>query len=323
MSHKGMKISLVGVLLMIAVHGLATSRVAAQTPLISSVVVTQYPRYSSREGSDCTTGGTPFAVRVHVEGQANQPITLGIGLASATCTYDAKPVNPAWIPPAAENHRFPRFTIGSDGTLDAWIYGRRDTTGTVGNLMRVIAFPCNADYTNCTATIGPHVQSSPVTVTRMDMTPTTGDGGWLEESGGDRLGNTIVAVKNSGGTLIGMYRTENNSVEEGYSYGSGGYKVAVPACTNCNYSIETWSASNPGTPLGNVNVMGTTCSVNDIAAGATVSLDNPVCSNPTAITLISFSARGQPEGKTILLAVTLVLVTLATMFLQRRLVLEN
>ena len=62
-----------------------------------------------------------------------------------------------------------------------------------------------------------------------------------------------VVVKDSGGTIVGLYATEDNGVAEGYNPGDTGYyKIAVPA--GSDYTAEVWDANNaligsPSTPF--------------------------------------------------------------------------
>ena len=290
---------------------------------ITSVQIVYYPNTIAADAGNpnCTTGGgTPFAAYVTVNGNSGDKATVQLLQTGAgICVWN--PTSATWISYAAPSTTYPRVTIGTGGSASLWIVGRAITSSGGSNLF-VRAYPCNSAFSDCSSvpapTQGPPVDSPTVSTTMRNM---TSSGGWLEESGGDRLGNTILVVKNQGGTIIGLYRTENNSVIEGYTYGSGGYKVAVPHCATCNYTIETWNASNPGVPLGNVNVLGTTCSVNDIAAGTLVNLDSPVCNDPTAITLVSFSATS-PTGKAALLALLLFASALVAVLIRRRAVLR-
>jgi len=283
---------------------------------ITGIEITYYPLYIPvNADSSCTSDvGTPFTMRIRVSGTPGQNIILltaipGIPVASSTCTWS--PTAEAWLSNRNLSWgNFPRATIGAGGTVDAWIF-TKIIAGTPGLQIRATARPCTAGWSICFGTGSLDTQ---VVVTLMDM---TSSGGWLEESGGERLGNTVVAIKDLLGNLVGLYRAENNSADEGYTYGSGGYKVAVPDCTTCNYTIETWHANDPGVPLGNVNVMGTTCSVNDIPAGTTVNLDPPQCGVPTAIRLVSFSATSHP-GKTALLALLPLASSLVVYSLHRR-----
>jgi hypothetical protein len=110
-------------------------------------------------------------------------------------------------------------------------------------------------------------------------------GGWVEESTGTARAGRAVAVK-SGTNIYGLYVAEDNSVNEGYS-GTGYYKIAVPTCTNCGYSIETWDFNSPGVAIGQVNTMPDANGNNTVSAGATTSL---TFSKPTAITLSSLTA---------------------------------
>ncbi len=124
----------------------------------------------------------------------------------------------------------------------------------------------------------------------------TSSGGWLEETNGFSRAGKAYAVK-SGATLVGLYVSEDNGVNEGYPAAlaaaapmAAGYsKVAVPACTTCGYTIESWNLAAPGTSVGQVNTMGDGACPNDVSAGAVTSLDT--CTAPTAITLRTLTAR--------------------------------
>ena len=305
MNRKWMMVLLAFTLTVALWGGLPAQRVSAA---ITGVTINYYPRYIPINAPvPCTDpGGTPWAVQVTVTGDPGQNFTLQVAQEGGYfCMWS--PLSSSWVFYAEPAQYYPRFTIGAGGTTNAWIYARAQSNS-AGEVLKAYAHPCNADFTVCDNPI----ESPQVTgITNMNM---SSSGGWLEESGGDRLGNTVVAVKNSLGNVVGLYRAENNSIEEGHNYDSGGYKIAVPHCTTCNYTIETWHASNPGVPLGNVNVMGTTCSVNDIPAGTVVNLDYPVCSQPTAIRLVSFSATAS-NGKTALLALFLLASMLVVILL--------
>ncbi|MGC9090052.1 MAG: CehA/McbA family metallohydrolase, partial [Caldisericia bacterium] len=113
--------------------------------------------------------------------------------------------------------------------------------------------------------------SSSKEVTPLNMTSSGSGtlGGWIEgyaNLDGNPAQNKIVVVKNSSGTIIGTYITEDNEVNEGYSGGAGYFKVAVPAGTGCDYSVELWDpTTNSLYPNGSIN------NVCAPSAGSTVS----------------------------------------------------
>ncbi|MBK8985132.1 MAG: hypothetical protein IPM39_03475 [Chloroflexi bacterium] len=168
---------------------------------------------------------------------------------------------------------------GTNCSLSRWAYLRASNTVPVGasNIrlrIRVVGAgtPSPADLT------GP---------TFLDMTTT---GGWIEESIGTSRDGRAVAVY-VGSNLIGLYVAEDNGVTDGYPNTPGYYRVAVPSCEECNYTIETWELGNPGTAVGQINTMGINGCPNSIGVGVVQSLNS--CNTPTAVSLQSFSANGQ------------------------------
>ncbi|HZY42007.1 MAG TPA: Ig-like domain-containing protein, partial [Anaerolineae bacterium] len=121
---------------------------------------------------------------------------------------------------------------------------------------------------------------------------TTAGGGWISghayQSGAFAPGAPVI-VRN-GSTIVGVYATEDNAVNEGYTSGDTGYyKVAVPV--GSNYTAEVWDSNNviTGTATGGVNVAAgaTTANVDinvpDVTPPA-VSATTPV-SNATGVSL--------------------------------------
>jgi len=270
---------------------------------ITSVTIVYWPSHIPMDASNpCDTGGgTAYGVYVTVTGDPNENFTLSTAVGSTGCTWDA--VNGAWRTEIATWDLYPRYNTGPTGTVSMWVYGRV-YAGTSSSLLRISAYPCNADWSLCFAPT-----FSTKTITKMDMTT---QGGWLVETGeAGRQGRTIV-VRN-GATINGIYIAEDNGINEGYAYAAGGYKVSVPACANCGYTIETWLPSAPGTAEGGINTMGANGCPSDIVAGAISSLDT--CNSPTAILLESFAGTSQ-GGVT-----TLILVSLALAFVMGGLIL--
>jgi hypothetical protein len=190
-----------------------------------------------------------------------------------------------------------------------WLYGRAISTATTPLTIR--ARVCDATFSTCPT---PNVDSASYTVTMMNM---SSSGGWLEESTGtSRAGRAVAVFDNNvldSGNLVGLYVTEPNGVNDGYSNDPGYYRVAVPDCTDCNYRIETWELNNPGTPVGQSNIMGTNGCPNNVAAGTVQSLND--CNIPTAVTLSTFSANASLP---LLLLVVVGLLVGGTALLGRR-----
>ena len=186
-------------------------------------------------------------------------------------TYGWLTDNGAWA-------SFPSITTDGAGSWSGWAYG---------------AVPIAAANTwlegriNCGGTN--HSTSARVQVTLLNMSST---GGWLEESNGTSRAGRAVVVR-TGSTIIGMYAVENNNVNEGYPSTPGYFRVAVPACTTCGYTIETWDLASPGTAVGTINTMGTNSCPDAITVASITSLNS--CAVPTSITLKSISANTTPE----------------------------
>jgi phosphatidylserine/phosphatidylglycerophosphate/cardiolipin synthase-like enzyme len=110
----------------------------------------------------------------------------------------------------------PVVTIDGSGNWSGWIYVKHnDALGAAPNLR---AAKVGTTSTNLT--------SAPLSFLVMTMT-TGGNGGWLIRSSSPAVNKPIAAF--AGGKVVGAYRTEDNGIAEGYGYGAGGFKVAVPA----------------------------------------------------------------------------------------------
>jgi hypothetical protein len=184
-----------------------------------------------------------------------------------------------------------------------WVYVRNSTlaaSATSGDAR--LAIVAASGGTTCAA--GPSFNNgTPANVTVIQMTAggtPAQFGGWLEETNSPARADRAIVIKN-GSTIIGMYVAENNGVNEGYPavisaapaapVGAGYFKIAVPDCVSCNYTVESWALTTPGSAVGQVNTLGAGGCPNTITAGSTTSLDT--CSAPTAITLRTLSATAQ------------------------------
>ena len=260
-------------------------------------------------GSTLTTG-TPFAIYIQITGApANtacngpkirlMPAATG-GTADSSfrtwtgATYGWLPDNGAWA-------SFPSITTDGAGSWSGWAYGAVPTAAANTWLEGRI---------NCGGTN--HSTSARVQVTLLNMSST---GGWLEESSGTSRAGRAVVVR-TGSTIIGMYAVENNNITEGYSSTPGYFRVAVPACTTCGYTIETWDLASPGTAVGTINTMGTNSCPDAITVASITSLNS--CTVPTSITLKSISAYTTPEANALLIFAGTLAVTVTTIVLLLR-----
>jgi hypothetical protein len=126
------------------------------------------------------------------------------------------------------------FTIWTDssGYASGWVIGKTYTGVVPGDYdivirVRKVWAGSNIDLPD---------NASNVRVMNM-----TTEGGWVtgyvyEPDGTTPMQNASVLVKNSSGDVLGIYMTENNLVNEGYTNGSGYYRIAVPIGTG--YTIE-------------------------------------------------------------------------------------
>ncbi len=108
----------------------------------------------------------------------------------------------------------PKVDIDASGNWSGWIYMKHnDNLGALGSI--------RAAKVGSTSTV--RITSSAYTFTILNMTTT---GGWIVRQISSAANKGIVAY--SGGAIVGSYRTEDNTITEGYSYTSGGFKIAVP-----------------------------------------------------------------------------------------------
>lgn len=292
--------------LMVVVGAWGTMPAPDARAAVAGITIDYYPQnIPSDGGTNCTTGGTPFAVRVTVSGDVGQNFALKIRLGTGGCTWNS--TTSTWTSDLTAFTVLPRGTIGAGGTATLWLYGRATSTATASLTVRARA--CDATFSSCPT---PNIDSAASAVTLMNMTTS---GGWLEETDGASRAGRMVVVKN-GASIVGMYAAENNSVTEGYSYTPGGYRVAVPSCAGCGYTIETWLPSNPGTAVDTVNTLGIDGCPSDVAAGATTSLDS--CTTPTAVTTRALSANAAPTAAASLIGLGAVAGAAALLIAARR-----
>jgi hypothetical protein len=55
----------------------------------------------------------------------------------------------------------------------------------------------------------------------------SGNGGWIVRTTSPSVNKGILAY--AAGSVAGTYRTEDNTIAEGYTYSAGGFKIAIPA----------------------------------------------------------------------------------------------
>jgi phosphatidylserine/phosphatidylglycerophosphate/cardiolipin synthase-like enzyme len=168
-------------------------------------------------GGGAATQGYPYAVFVRIQnwtsgasGQAYLKLYSGSSnefMWSATGVWSNRT--------AFADTNQPVVTINASGNWSGWIYAKHNDA--LGTTAAVRAAKVGATTTNLTAT---------TQTFNIMMMSTAGNGGWIVRSNSPAVNKGIVAY--SGGAMVGTYRTEDNSITEGYTYGAGGFKIAVP-----------------------------------------------------------------------------------------------
>ncbi|MEM2900774.1 MAG: hypothetical protein QXT63_08275, partial [Thermoplasmata archaeon] len=118
------------------------------------------------------------------------------------------------------------------GNVSGWLVGKTYTGVVAGYYDIVLRLRKVGTSTNIDTT------DMALNIRVMDMST---EGGWVtgyvyEPDGTTPMQNANVLVKNSSGDVLGIYMTENNEVNEGYTNGSGYYRIAVPI--GSGYTIE-------------------------------------------------------------------------------------
>jgi phosphatidylserine/phosphatidylglycerophosphate/cardiolipin synthase-like enzyme len=169
------------------------------------------------DGGGAGTTGTPYAVFVRIQGwvaAANSQAYLK--LYSSTNNEYMWSATGTWSNVTAYNSaNQPVVSIDASGNWAGWIYAKHNTALGVSAAVRAAKV----------AATGTNLTSGAKTFSILNMS-TGGNGGWLFRPSSPAVNKGIVAY--AGGAMVGTYRTEDNSVSEGYAYGPGGFKIAVP-----------------------------------------------------------------------------------------------
>jgi hypothetical protein len=294
MKHKHWLLSALGLVFAIILWASLPAAKAA-----ASGVIGYYPTYIPADTTDgnCATG-TPYAIQVSYTGLdplKTYTVKAYQYLSSATdhkgCMWNWQ--TNKWI---AIDNTYPSSlpSISGVSVWSNWLF-LKDVTAHAGASDLVLRVSLRNGGVNDDATISSGL-------TPMDMSG-SGDGGWLDESGAaSRAGRGIVVY--NGMSIVGLYVAENNNVDDGYAYAPGGFKLSVPSCTDCGYTILTFDLTAPGTIIGTGNTLGQGGCPCDVPAGTTVSLD--ACNVPTNITLSSLSSQSGEVNKNAVWAALLV-----------------
>jgi hypothetical protein len=161
---------------------------------------TGYPYAVFVQISNWTSGANSQAYLKLYSSSNNEYMWSSSGVWSNTTTYSTA--------------NQPTVSIDAGGNWSGWIYAKHNTS--LGATAAVRAAKVGATSTNLT--------SSTTTFTILNMAT---NGGWIVRQNSPAVNKGIVAY--SAGSIVGTYRTEDNAISEGYTYGSGGFKIAVPA----------------------------------------------------------------------------------------------
>jgi phosphatidylserine/phosphatidylglycerophosphate/cardiolipin synthase-like enzyme len=183
----------------------------------ASITAVRIPNAIADGGGTGTTG-YPYAIFVRISNwTAGAGGQAYIKLYSGTNNEFMWSASNTWSNTTTySNANQPVVTVDASGNWSGWVYAKHNTS--LGPTAAVRAAKVGATSTNLT--------SATKTFTIMNMT-TSGNGGWLVRQSSPAVNKGIVAYL--GGQMMGTYRTEDNTITEGYTYGPGGFKIAVPA----------------------------------------------------------------------------------------------
>jgi phosphatidylserine/phosphatidylglycerophosphate/cardiolipin synthase-like enzyme len=185
--------------------------------LSQSISAVTIPTSFADAGGSGTTG-YPFATFVRILGwTANASSTAYIKFYNGSSNEYMYSSTGVWSNSTTySNTNQPVVTIDASGNWSGWIYAKHNTS--IALTFNLRAAKVGATSTNLTQT--------GISFTALSMTG-AGNGGWIVRPSSPAVNKGIAAY--SGGVVVGAYRTEDNSITEGYSYSSGGFKIAVPA----------------------------------------------------------------------------------------------
>ena len=193
---------------------------AAALPLFAQGSITAlYVPTSIAGGGGTGTTGYPYAVCVRIQGwtgcaNGQAYVKLYSGTNNEFMWTGASWSNVTTFDPANQ----PVVNIDASGNWTGWIYAKHNDA--LGSSASVRAAKVGATSTRLT--------TGAVTFTVLTTTG-GGNGGWIYRDSSGAANRSVVAY--SGGAVVGSYRAENNAIVEGYTYGPGGFKIAVPAGT--------------------------------------------------------------------------------------------
>ncbi len=183
----------------------------------ASITATCFPSAVAGNGGSGSIG-YPYAVYVTIQGwTAAASSDVYVKIYNST-NNEYMWASPNWSNATAySSSNQPVVTLDAGGNWQGWIYAKHNMN--LGTTPKVRAAKVGATATNLTTT-------QTIAITVLDMTG-SGNGGWIFRTSSPAANVGILAY--AGGTVVGTYRTEDNAIDEGYTYSSGGFKIAVPA----------------------------------------------------------------------------------------------
>ncbi len=161
--------------------------------------------------------GTPYAVFVRIQGWTSAANSQAYVKLYNSTNNEFMWTGSAWSNTttyAASNQ--PVVNLDASGSWSGWIYAKHNTG--LGPTVNLRAAKVGSTSTNITQS------GIPLNVLTMSG---AGNGGWIVRTGSPAVNKPVLAYGN--GAIIGTYRSEDNGIDEGYSFGAGGFKLAVPA----------------------------------------------------------------------------------------------
>ena len=249
-----------------------------------AVSVGSIPSYIPIDCSDTGTpgNGTPIAVFVSVTGGAantTYQIKSRVGFISppypsTTLTYAIWWANVGTTPyswgtdTSTWATTWPITTDGS-GNWSGWLVTKVNTSITSNSSFN---WSQNIFYVARFREGSSNRDSGSVSITPLNMASSGSGtlGGWIEGTAtvnGIPTENKVVVVKD-GSTIVGIYLTENNNVNEGYSVTAGYFKVGVPA--GGPYTLELWDPTTNVPYVGSATVDSVTAG--NVTSGVTLSV---------------------------------------------------
>ena len=241
----------------------------------AAAVSCAYPYYyAPYDGT--VAGGTPAAYYLTITG-ANPNASYYLNAyfyngSNPTGAFVWNAETASWIAttsatPVAGSSSLPVFNTDGTGSWSGWVFVKSTTTADykVNPNFRIRCYWTANTSSTYYFTVTYYSVSMMNMGTWAPPAWVTAQGGWISGTAFLADGTTpaqgkIVVVRNSTGTIIGMYATEDNTIAEGYAATPGAFTVAVPVGTW--YSVEIWD------PATNV-IIGKSANGISVTAGAT------------------------------------------------------